>query len=157
MDNIYEVTPELLEIMGIKGLVLDIDNTLVPYSEPVANDKLVNHLREIEGKGIQIALVSNNNLERVEKFNNCFGYYARHSAGKPSSKCVRGCIDYMKLKRKEVLFVGDQIFTDCLAAHRAGIKCVIVKPIQSKENFFFKLKRGLEKPFIIRYRNKGIK
>jgi len=153
-DNIYDVTPELLKDIGIRGLVLDIDNTLVPYSEPIANRKLTEHLRKIESSGIQITLVSNNNLERVKKFNDCFGYYAQHNAGKPSSRCVRGCITHMKLNREEVLFVGDQIFTDCLSAHRAGVRCIIVKPIQPKENLFFNFKRTLEKPFITIYKNK---
>ena len=61
------------------------------------------------------------------------------------------------LPPEQVLFVGDQIFTDCLAAHRAGVDCYLVKPIKSKETFFFRLKRAFEKPFLSIYRRRRIK
>ena len=73
------------------------------------------------------------------------------------SRGVHRCIEAFGLPPEQVLFVGDQIFTDCLAAHRAGVDCYLVKPIKSKETFFFRLKRAFEKPFLSIYRRRRIK
>ena len=78
-------------------------------------------------------------------------------AQKPSPRGVHRCIEAFGLPPEQVLFVGDQIFTDCLAAHRAGVDCYLVKPIKSKETFFFRLKRAFEKPFLSIYRRRRIK
>ena len=95
-----------------------------------------------------MAFVSNNKGPRVALFNESLGLFYVCKAGKPSPKGVRKCIEHFGLAKEQVLAVGDQIFTDCLAAHRAGIRFAIVKPIQTSESGFFRFKRFFERPFV---------
>ena len=154
LDNIYEITPEFLKEKRIRGIVFDIDNTLVPYGIAQPDDVLTKFLKKISDSVSAVGFVSNNNEERVKLFNNNLGYFASHKASKPSPKCINAFINHFGLKQEQVLLVGDQLFTDCLAAHLAGIKCIIVKPIEPDTGWFFRFKRFLEKPFIKVYKNR---
>ena len=146
--DIYALIPDTLESLGVRGIVFDIDNTIVPYEIESPTQELREYFETLERSGIKMAFVSNNKGPRVMKFNEGLGLFYVCKAGKPSPKGVRRCIEHFGLERDEVLAVGDQIFTDCLAAHRAGIRFALVKPIQKKESAFFKFKRFFEKPFV---------
>ena len=151
-NDIYLITPETLISMGIKGVVFDIDNTIAPYEVLSPTDKMKNYFHALQASGIKMAFVSNNKGERVCTFNESLGFFYVCKAGKPSPKGICRCIEYFELPKESVLAVGDQIFTDCIAAHRAKIRFALVKPIKDKETLFFKTKRFLEKPFV-----KGLK
>ncbi|HPE96073.1 MAG TPA: YqeG family HAD IIIA-type phosphatase [Bacillota bacterium] len=152
LESIYDVTPELLAQLDIKGLVCDIDNTLVPYNVATPCEKLKAHLRSFEQHGIEVAFVSNNKRQRVKKFNRRLRFFAVWDSGKPFGGGIGRCIRHMGHDKENILLVGDQIYTDCLGAHISGVRCFIVPPIEPKENFFFKLKRFLEKPILYLYR-----
>lgn len=156
-DTIYDITPELLDVWKIKVLICDIDNTLVPYDVPSADENLVEHLKNIEKSGVKIAFVSNNNKERVDLFNEPFGFFANEKSGKPFGKGIRRCIKHFNVDKKNIVLVGDQLFTDVLGAHDAGIKAILVPPIKEKENTFFKIKRMAEKPFLKYFKRKRAK
>ncbi len=141
---------------GIDRVVFDIDNTIAPYDKPSPDEKAVSYIRSLQAAGIEVMLVSNNEKERVEIFNKDLGLFAVHKAGKPGIKGIEKCLAQSKNKGKTA-FVGDQIFTDCLAARRMKLPCFLVEPIQPKETLFFKLKRIGEKPFIRRYKRKAAK
>ena len=146
--DIYLITPNVLNSMGIKGIVFDIDNTIAPYEIDRPTHKMWEYFEKLKESGIKMAFVSNNNGERVTTFNENLGLFYVCKAGKPSPKGVCRCIQHFGLEKSQVLAVGDQIFTDCIAAHRAGIKFALVKPIKDKTTLFFKTKRFLEKPFV---------
>lgn len=146
--DVYTITPELLCELGVKGVVFDIDNTIAPYEIERPTEKMKEYFATLRNNGIKMAFVSNNKGPRVTIFNEGLGLYYVCKAGKPSPKGVRKCIAHFGLKKEEVLAVGDQIFTDCLAAHRAGIRFAIVKPIQPVESRFFRFKRFFERPFV---------
>ncbi len=146
--DIYTITPEALFELGVKGIVFDIDNTLAPYEMERPDEKLQNYLTELKNAGIKMAFVSNNHGPRVKIFNESLGFYYVCKAGKPSPKGVKKCIQHFGLEKNEVMAIGDQIFTDCLAAHNAGIRFAMVKPIQPKESLFFRIKRFFERPFV---------
>ncbi len=139
---------------GIDRVVFDIDNTIAPYDKPLPDENAISYIRTLQGAGIEVMLVSNNEKERVEVFNEGLGLFAVHKAGKPGTDGIKKCLGQSKNKGGAA-FVGDQIFTDCLAARRAGLPCFLVEPIQPKETLFFKLKRIGEKPFIRRYKRKA--
>ena len=141
---------------GIDRVVFDLDNTIAPYDKPSPDEKAVQYIRSLQHAGIEVMLVSNNEKERVDIFNRALGLFAVHKAGKPGIRGIKTCLEQSKNKGKAA-FVGDQIFTDCLAARRAGLPCYLVEPIQPKENLFFKLKRFGEKPFVRRYKRKAAK
>lgn len=141
---------------GIDRVVFDLDNTIAPYDKALPDEKAIVYIRSLQEAGIDVMLVSNNEKERVEIFNENLGLFAVYKAGKPGIKGIQACLAQSKNKGKAAI-VGDQIFTDCLAARRAGLPCFLVDPIQPKENLFFKLKRLGEKPFIKRYKRKAAK
>lgn len=146
--DVYLITPEILLELGIKGVVFDIDNTIAPYEVPRPTKVMLDYFASLRDAGIKMAFVSNNKGPRVELFNENIGLFYVCKAGKPSPKGVRRCIEHFGLPADEVMAVGDQIFTDCVAAHRAGIRFAMVKPIQPKESLFFKTKRFFERPFV---------
>lgn len=146
--DVYTITPEALSELGVKGVVFDIDNTIAPYEIERPTDQMNGYFASLRDADIKMAFVSNNQGPRVATFNEGLGLYYVCKAGKPSPKGVRKCIEHFGLDKSEVIAVGDQIFTDCLAAHRAGIRFAIVKPIQPVESLFFKIKRFFERPFV---------
>lgn len=146
--DIYALTPEALSELGVRGVVFDIDNTVAPYEVAKPDEKMQSYFAELKAGGIKMAFVSNNRGARVTAFNESLGLFYVCRAGKPSPRGVKKCVEHFGLKKEEVLAVGDQIFTDCLAAHRAGIRFAMVKPIQPKESLFFRIKRFLERPFV---------
>lgn len=146
--EVYSLTPEKLKELGIKAVLFDIDNTIAPYEVPTPTQKMKDYFASLENAGIKCAFVSNNKGERVALFNKELGLFNVCDAKKPFAKGMRICIEHFGFDKSEVIAVGDQIYTDCMAAHSAGIKFVLVKPIQPVESWFFKLKRFLEKPFV---------
>ena len=153
-NDVYEFTAEYLADNGIRGVIFDIDNTLVPYEKEEPDEKLLSYFDSLKEKGIGIALVSNNTRERVELFNKKTRFFAAPNAHKPIVKHIKRCIAALCTDKKETVLIGDQIFTDCLAGHLSGIRCFIVKPIAKKETAFFKFKRFFEKPFIRAYKRR---
>lgn len=156
-ETIYDITPEFLNSWEIKALICDIDNTLVPYDVPTADEPLVTHLKTIESSGIKLAFVSNNEKERVDLFNEKFGAFAVWKSGKPYGKGIGKCIKHFGEKKDNILLVGDQLYTDVLGAHHNGIRAIVLKPIKEKENTFFKIKRLAEKPFLRYFKRKRAK
>ncbi len=154
-QDIYELTPALLERLGIRGLILDIDNTLVTYDDEVPTPRLLAWLAALKHQGIRVAFASNNKPQRVRVFNASLGYFAVSRSHKPSRKALRRALNAMGTSSADTLAVGDQIFTDILAARRLGLRCVLVPPIRDKQSFFVRLKRLLERPFIRCYRRRG--
>ncbi len=154
--DIYALTPELLSELGVRGIVFDIDNTIAPYEVERPTEQMNEFFETLRDAGIKMAFVSNNKGERVTVFNEGLGLFYVCKAGKPSPKGVRRCIEHFGLPNESVMAVGDQIFTDCIAAHRAGIRFAMVKPIQPVESGFFRFKRFLERPFVkgLRWRSK---
>lgn len=146
--EVYSLTPEKLKELGIKGVVFDIDNTIAPYEVPTPTEKMKDYFSSLQSEGIKCAFVSNNKGDRVELFNKELGLFNVCKAKKPFPKGMKICISHFGLQNSEVLAVGDQIFTDCMAAHFAGIRFALVKPIQPVESLFFKLKRIGEIPFV---------
>ena len=146
--EVYTISPEVLSELGVRGVVFDIDNTIAPYEIERPTEKMNEYFASLREAGIKMAFVSNNKGDRVSVFNEGLGLYYVCKAGKPSPKGVLRCIQHFGLPKEEVIAVGDQIFTDCLAAHRAGIRFAMVKPIQPRESLFFRTKRYLERPFV---------
>lgn len=156
-NDVYLITPEVLKSLGVKGVVFDIDNTVAPYEVLRPTDEMKSYFAALRDANVKMAFVSNNKGPRVMTFNENLGLFYVCKAGKPSPKGVCRCIEHFGLKNDEVIAVGDQIFTDCIAAHRAGIRFALVKPIQDKETLFFRIKRFFERPFVKNLKWKTLK
>ena len=144
LDSTYEIDFDLLYKKGYRGVIFDIDNTLVPHGAPAdaRADALFSHLKSI---GFSCCLLSNNQRPRVELFNKNIGVNFIEDAHKPSVKSYQKAMKIMGTDTENTLFVGDQLFTDVFGARRTGIHSILVKPIHPKEEIQIVLKRYLEK------------
>ena len=157
-DKFDDITPSFLKSLGISALLIDIDNTLAPYEQPDADERIIKWFDGLREAGIKASLISNNHAPRVERFNEKLGLDAYPDSGKPKSKTLIIAMEKMGSTRENTAGLGDQLLTDTLAAHRLGLPSLIVPPIKDKTNLFFRSKRMLERPFIRRYkRQNGIK
>lgn len=145
------VTAEFLLSIGVKGVLLDIDNTLEPYEHPLPGEKVLRWLESLHAVGIKTAIVSNNGKERVELFNKSIGMPAYYKAGKPFTRNIKRAMADMGSTKETAIFIGDQILTDVWAAHNAGIRAILVPPINDRKDVLTRFKRVLEKPILKRY------
>ena len=129
---------------GYRGLIFDIDNTLVPHGAPADGraKKLFARLKEI---GFDCCLLSNNQEPRVKMFNEDVQVHYICDAHKPSTKNYQKAMEIMGTDLNSTIFIGDQLFTDVWGAKRAGIRNILVRPIHPKEEIQIVLKRQLER------------
>ncbi len=146
-----DITPEFLSGLGVRALLIDIDNTLAPYEQEVPCEKIIAWFDSLSKAGIKAALISNNHPPRVELFNKDLGLPAYPDSGKPASRSLLAAMAEMGVTPEETAGLGDQLLTDTLAVHRLKITSIIVPPIKDKRTLFFRFKRLLEKPFMKRY------
>lgn len=144
LASTYVIPFEKLYEEGYRGVIFDIDNTLVPHGEPADHraENLFERLREI---GFKSCLLSNNQIPRVEMFNKNIQTHYICDAHKPSVKNYIKAMEIMGTDKTTTVFVGDQLFTDVWGAKRTGIHNILVKPIHPKEEIQIVLKRYLEK------------
>ncbi len=140
----YVIDFEKLYEEGFRGLIFDIDNTLVPHGAP-ADDRAVKLFERLKNIGYRCCLISNNQEPRVKMFNEKIQVDYVYNAHKPSTKNYKKAMEIMGTDTEDTLFVGDQLFTDVWGAKRAGIKSILVKPIYPKEEIQIVLKRYLER------------
>ena len=150
-EKFNDVTPEFLLSIGVKGILLDIDNTLEPYEHPVPGNHVIAWLTSLNAAGIKAAFVSNNNQERLELFNRELNLPGYAKAGKPFTKNLKRAMADIGTKKENTIFMGDQILTDVWAAHNAGIRAILLPPINDRPDPLTKLKRILEQPIINKY------
>ncbi|MBE6857268.1 MAG: YqeG family HAD IIIA-type phosphatase [Ruminococcus sp.] len=143
-----DITPEFLKKNNIRGLILDLDNTLTTHDNPQPGEGVLEWLQLMKESGIKMMIVSNNHGPRVKPFADMLGLDFVSEGKKPLTKGFTEAVKLMGLSKKEVASVGDQIFTDVLGANLFGIKMLYVVPIEHEKTTFFKVKRKLEKPFL---------
>ena len=143
LDSIYELDPVFLKARGIKGIIFDIDNTLVKHGAP-ADERSMALIERLKKTGFQIMLLSNNKEPRVKMFNDKVHVSYIFKAGKPAKSGYEKAMSKMGTDRETTMFVGDQLFTDVWGARRVGIFSILTKPIDKKEEIQIILKRRLE-------------
>ena len=144
LDSTYLIDFEALYKNGYRGVIFDIDNTLVPHGEP-ADERAEALFKRLKNTGFQCCLLSNNQYERVSSFNRNIQVYFIENAHKPSRKNYRKAMELMGTTLENTVFVGDQLFTDVYGAKRTGIYNILVKPIHPKEEIQIVLKRNWRK------------
>lgn len=150
LESTYKIDFEEQYRKGYRGIIFDIDNTLVPHGAP--SDKRAEKLFEgLKKMGFQCCLLSNNQYQRVSSFNEKIQVHFIENAHKPSRKNYLKAMELMGTKIENTLFVGDQLFTDVYGARRVGIHNILVKPIHPKEEIQIVLKRKLEKIVLFFY------
>ena len=156
-DKLTDITPELLRAHGIKLLMLDFDNTIVPYTTTVPTQEVETWLKRMNAEpDIQVCIVSNSRNDRVPRFCRERGMDVITHAGKPFSRGINECLAKYGVPASQAALVGDQIYTDTLGGNGAGVMSILVKAIDN-HNFWLKARHVLEKPFIFAARNRRIK
>ncbi|MCI9621609.1 MAG: YqeG family HAD IIIA-type phosphatase [Dorea sp.] len=151
----YVIDFEQLYEEGYRGLIFDIDNTLVPHGAP-ADKRATALFDRLKSIGFRCCLISNNQEPRVKMFNQDIGVDYVYNAHKPSTKNYVKAMEIMGTDKENSLFIGDQLFTDVWGAKRAGIRNILVKPIHPKEEIQIVLKRYLER-VVLHFYKKNLK
>ena len=147
ISSTYEIDFDRLYRDGYRGLIFDIDNTLVPHGAP-ADDRAKELFSRLHGLGMKTALVSNNGEERVRPFAEEVESIYLYKAGKPKRDGYEKAMQRMGTDTENTLFVGDQIFTDIFGGNRAGLDTVLTEPVdKSTDEPQIVVKRWFEKPF----------
>ena len=144
LNSVYEVDFDRLYKKGIRGLIFDIDNTLVPHGAD-ADERIEKLFGELKKMGFKTFLLSNNKLERVKRFNANIRSLYIYKAGKPNAVNYIKAMRMMGTGKENTVFIGDQLFTDIWGAKKAGISTILLNPIDKKEEIQIVLKRYLEK------------
>lgn len=129
LNSIYDLNPQILRAKGISLLLMDLDNTLISYSESEPSDELKRWMTSFRDQGIDLFLVSNNKTGRAKRFSQVAGLPYLDRAKKPSKKKLIEAMDIMGKRPEQTAMLGDQIFTDVLAANKSGIFSIIITPI----------------------------
>lgn len=153
LDSSYRIDYEQLYRSGIRGLIYDIDNTLVEHGMP-ATERAIKLFEQLRSIGFDTCLISNNKEPRVKPFADAVGSKYVYDAHKPSRKNYIRAMELMGTDTGNTYFIGDQIFTDVYGANRAGIPSILVKPIHPKEEIQIVLKRKLEKIVLFCYKRR---
>lgn len=151
VDSTYEIDFESWYQKGYRGVIFDIDNTLVPHGAP-ADDRALAFFKRLHALGFGTLMLSNNKEPRVKMFCDAVEAPYIYKAGKPKADGYRQAMKRLGTTEENTLFVGDQIFTDIWGANKAGIYSILVKPIHPKEEIQIVLKRYLERIVLFFYK-----
>ncbi len=154
VNKVEEILPERLKNKNLKGLILDVDNTLREWNlDPT--ESVVKWLEMLRDSGISICLVSNNRRTRIERLSRKLSLHAIHGALKPRKKAFLSALELTGTNPNETAVVGDQIFTDIYGGNRLNMYTIFVRPIALKDNILVRLKRPLERFILTRFRNEA--
>ena len=151
VSSTYIIPFEQLYKEGYRGVIFDIDNTLVMHGAP-ADERAKALFAKLKEIGFECCLLSNNKEPRVKMFNEDVQVNYIFDAHKPSTVNYKKAMELMGTDKNSTIFVGDQLFTDVWGAKRTGIRNILVKPIHPKEEIQIVFKRKLEKIVLYFYK-----
>ena len=154
-ESLTDITPELLQSRDIRLLMLDFDNTIVPYTTNIPQPLMEQWLMDAAEWEIPVCVVSNSKNDRVKKFCRNYGIPCITHAKKPFSKGINECLAKYGIEAKHAALVDDQIYTDTLGANCVGVTSILVKAIDN-HNFWLKARHVLELPFIFAARKRRL-
>jgi HAD superfamily phosphatase (TIGR01668 family) len=153
--DIFKINYEKLKSNGMRGLIFDIDNTIVAYDNFLINEKTYELFKNLLERNFMVCFLSNNKKDRVLKFSKELKIHAFYRAFKPLPFGLKKAIKYFKLNKKQIVLIGDQIFTDVLCGKIYGIKTILVNPIKLIVTRTEKFKRFLEKKILKMFKEKN--
>lgn len=156
VKSIFHISPKKLKESGIKGIITDLDNTLVEWDRPNATPQLLEWFKEVKDLGMKITIVSNNNEQRVKAFSEPHSIPFIYKARKPMGKAFLKAVKDMNLKKEEVVVIGDQLLTDVLGGNRNGFQTILVVPVASTDGFFTRINRMIERRIMENLKRKGM-
>ena len=153
---VTDIAPDWLKKQNIRLLMLDFDNTIVPYTTDIPTEEMTAWLDSVKKSGILVCVVSNSKHGRVKVFCEKYGIDCITHAKKPFSKGIVRCLRQFDVPAENAALCGDQIFTDTLGANGCGVCSILIQAIDN-HNFWLKARHVLEMPFIFLARNRKIK
>ncbi|MFJ5715448.1 YqeG family HAD IIIA-type phosphatase [Neobacillus sp. NPDC093127] len=156
VKSILDISPAELQRRGIKGIITDLDNTLVEWDRPNATPALIEWFDEIKKHNILVTIVSNNNEERVKAFSDPLQIPFIFRARKPMAVAFHKAISKMGINKEEAVVIGDQLLTDVLGGNRGGFHTILVVPVAQTDGFWTKFNRFAERRILNWFRKKGM-
>ncbi|MEW9107830.1 YqeG family HAD IIIA-type phosphatase [Cytobacillus gottheilii] len=156
VKSIFEITPDTLAERGVKGIITDLDNTLVEWDRPNATPKLIKWFEDMKNSNIKVTIVSNNNENRVKAFSEPLNIPFIYQARKPMGRAFRRALAEMGLQQEETVVIGDQLLTDVLGGNRSGFHTVLVVPVAQTDGFVTRFNRKVERRILNFFRKKGM-
>ncbi|GAB4073372.1 YqeG family HAD IIIA-type phosphatase [Barrientosiimonas marina] len=155
VKSIFDIYPESLNEQSVKGIITDLDNTLVAWDAPHATSKIAEWFRQMNEHHIHITIISNNNLERVKKFSEPLNAPFLFNARKPLPHSFKRAAKEMKLSQDNIIVIGDQLLTDVLGGNLAGFSTILVTPIAQTDSKATRFNRKIERRILSYMRKKG--
>lgn len=156
VKSIFDIQPEQLKAKGIKGIITDLDNTLVEWDRPSATPALIKWFDEVKRNNILVTIVSNNNEARVKAFADPLQIPFIFQARKPLTKAFHRALSQMGIKKEEAVVIGDQLMTDVLGGNRSGFHTILVVPVAQTDGFVTKFNRFAERRIMNWFRKRGM-
>jgi len=151
LKSITALTPALLRRLGIRGLILDVDNTLTTHDNPEPDAEVLSWLEVMRQHRIEMIILSNNRASRVRRFATILRMGFTANAKKPLVSGFARAAAQLGLSKDKIAVVGDQVFTDILGGNRFGAKTILVRPLKPENTLFFRFKRWLERDILRTY------
>jgi uncharacterized protein len=155
VKSIFEIQPESLKEKGVKGIITDLDNTLVEWDRPLATPKLIEWFENMRKHEILVTIVSNNNERRVRAFSDPLKIPFIFQAKKPMTRAFNKALNQMGLRKEETVVIGDQLLTDVLGGNRSGFHTILVVPVAQTDGFVTRFNRKVERRILNWFRKKG--
>lgn len=151
LEHIEQITPEFLAVRGLRGLMLDLDNTLIPYGSYVDRAEVLTWAAELRRADVQLYLLSNATAKRAQFWLEKLSFEGVGMAGKPFQRSYKRALAQMRLPASQVAMVGDQLFTDMLGGNIAGMYTILVHPIINNALPHTQVARRFERLVLRRY------
>lgn len=155
VKSIFDIQPVILRQKGIKGIITDLDNTLVAWDVKDATPEIIQWFKQMEEQNMKVTIISNNKQERVKMFSEPLDTPFVFSARKPLSHAFKSAAKEMKLKKEEVVVIGDQLLTDVLGGNFAGFYTILVVPIVQTDGKITRINRTIERRILSYMRKRG--
>ncbi|WP_227765923.1 YqeG family HAD IIIA-type phosphatase [Zhaonella formicivorans] len=155
VETLLHIPLAELAARGIKGLIIDLDNTITEWNSPELKEEVSAWFKSLAGYELRACIASNNSRDRVEQIGRSLGIPAIHKAGKPRRKAFRQAMNVLGTNQHTTAVIGDQIFTDILGGNRLGMYTILVSPLNPREFIGTRLVRKLERLVLKKYFNKG--
>lgn len=155
--SVFDVTPEKLAQLNKKGIITDLDNTLIEWDRADATEELAAWFQMMKEAGIKVIIASNNNEERVKHFAEPLGIPYIYRARKPLGQGFYKALLQLRLPREQVVMLGDQLLTDCMGAKRQKLYTMLIKPVAESDGMVTRFNRFVERRVFNDLKRKGKK
>lgn len=155
VQSVFQIDIEKLANSGFKGIITDLDNTLVGWDVKTPTKEIQEWFKKTNDLGLTITIVSNNNEKRVSGFSKDLDVDFIFKARKPMGRAFKKAIQHMNIKPEETIVIGDQMLTDVLGGNNNGLYTIMVVPVKKTDGFLTRLNRIIERRLLNYFKRKG--